>query len=364
LNRRGLEAALVAIEPSTGNILAMVGGGDYMRSSFNRAARGRRQPGSAFKPLVYAAALSRGYSPVSVLSDLKGIAVPGNPEWMPRNARNDEAQDAITLRAAFLESNNAAAVVLQQRVGTRAVLRLASDAGIDRLPDVASLALGTGLVSPLDLTMAYTIFPNMGELAEARAMTSVTDADGDEVLARPIERRRVLTEPVAFQMLTMLRDAVDRGTGSAARTLGVRGPVGGKTGTTNDYRDAWFVGFSKSVVVGVWVGFDQPSTIGKEAYAARVALPIWADFIKRTARALPATEFAVPGGLEAEELCAVSYARPVEQCPTYLEYFKEGDTIPSALCPVHEGTLKQRATRAVQGLLRAIGSKLAGIFRP
>jgi membrane carboxypeptidase/penicillin-binding protein len=243
------------------------------------------------------------------------------------------------------------------------VLRLASDAGLRDLPDVASLALGTGLVSPLDLTTAYTIFPNMGELAEARAIASVVDASGDEVFAQPIERKRVLSEPVAFQMITMLRDAVDRGTGTPVRTLGVRGPVGGKTGTTNEYRDAWFVGFSTSVVAGVWVGFDQPTTIGKDAYAARVALPIWADFMKRTARALPATEFDVPDGLEPEELCSVSYARPVQECPTYLEYFKEGDTIPSALCPIHKGTLKQRAARAVQGLLRALGGKLAGIFR-
>jgi 1A family penicillin-binding protein len=363
LNRPGLEAALVAIDPRTGNILAMVGGGDYMRSSFNRAVRARRQPGSAFKPLVYAAALAHGYSPVSRLTNLQNVSAPEDPEWMPRNAAANEQEDALTLRAALVESNNAAAVVLQQKVGTKTVLRLASDAGLENLPDVPSLALGTGLVSPMDLTAAYSIFPGGGELAQPRGMTSVLDADGTEVFARAIERRRVLPEPVAFQMTTMLRDAVDRGTGFQVRALGVRGPVGGKTGTTNEYRDAWFVGFSTSVVAGVWVGFDQPTTIGKEAYAARVALPIWADFMKRTAKALPVAEFPIPTGVQPEELCMVSYLRPVEDCPTYLEYFKEGDGIPSALCHIHRGTLKQRATRAVQGLLRAFGSKLAGIFR-
>jgi 1A family penicillin-binding protein len=362
LNRPDLQAAFVAIDPDHGDILAMVGGADYMRSTFNRAVRSRRQPGSAFKPIVYAAALSRGYSPVSVLSGLTHVTAPDDPEWTPRNA-SDEQNDELTLRAALLESNNAAAAELQQKVGSRAVLRLASDAGLPDLPDVPSLALGTGLVTPLDLTAAYSVFANGGELALARGLTSVVNADGDEVFAQPVQRRPVLSPQVAFQMVSMLRDVVDRGTGAPARTLGVRGPVAGKTGTTDEYRDAWFVGFSRSVVAGVWVGFDQPAAIGKDAYGARAALPIWADFMKRTAGTLPATEFAVPEGLRAEELCNVSYLKPVQECPTYLEYFKEGDSIPSALCPLHRGTFKERTARAVQGLLRSIGGRIAGIFR-
>ncbi|HYM22602.1 MAG TPA: penicillin-binding transpeptidase domain-containing protein, partial [Vicinamibacterales bacterium] len=163
------------------------------------------------------------------------------------------------------------------------------------------------------------------------------------------------TPQVAFQMTSMLRDVVERGTGAQARTLGVRGPVGGKTGTTDQYHDAWFVGFSSSAVVGVWVGFDQPAPIGPDAYGARVALPIWADFMKRTARALPPKDFPVPDGMRQEELCSVSYLRPVEGCPTYLEYFKPGDAIPSARCPIHEGTLKERANRAIEGFFRSLG---------
>jgi membrane carboxypeptidase/penicillin-binding protein len=164
-------------------------------------------------------------------------------------------------------------------------------------------------------------------------------------------------------MTSMLRDVIERGTGNPARALGVHGPVAGKTGTTDDYHDAWFVGFSTSVVVGVWVGFDQPEPIGRDAYGARVALPIWADFMKRAARQLPARDFKVPEGVHAEELCSVSYLRPVEGCPTYSEYFKEGDSVPSALCPVHRGTFKQRATRVFEGFFRSLGSKIAGIFR-
>jgi penicillin-binding protein 1A len=363
LGKPGLDAALVALDPRTGDVLAMVGGGDYLRSTFNRATRGRRQPGSAFKPFVYAAALSQGLSPVSVLDGLDRVVAPaaGDPEWSPRNAEGD-TPSALTLRAALIDSNNAAAVDLQKRIGTATVLRLASDAGLHDLPDVPSLALGTGLVTPLELTAAYTMFPGGGQMVLPRGIVSVTDAQENMVFAQEVTARRVLSEPVAFQMLSMLGDVVDRGTASQARALGVRGPVGGKTGTTDEYHDAWFVGFSSSVVAAVWVGYDTPAPIGREAYAARVAVPIWADFMKRIARAHPAEAFPVPAGLHAEELCSVSYLRPVEQCPTYLEYFKDNDDVPSALCPVHQGTLKQRATRAVQGLLRSLGGRLRGIF--
>jgi 1A family penicillin-binding protein len=362
LRRPGLEAALVAIDPATGDILAMVGGANYQRSTFNRATRSRRQPGSAFKPFVYAAALERGYSPVSVLTNLRHVSAPENPEWNPRSSDGDQP-DQLTLRAALFESNNAAAADLQQQVGSRNVLSLASDAGLSNLPDVPSLALGTGLVSPLELTAAFTVFPGGGEVARPRGMTSVFDAAGSQVWDRPVVRERVIREEVAFQMTSMLRDVIERGTGAPARSLGVRGAVAGKTGTTDDYRDAWFVGFSQSVVAGVWVGFDQPASIGHDAYGARVALPIWADFMKRTARELPPADFRVPASLDAEELCSISYLRPVDGCPTYTEYFKNGDKVPSTLCPIHRGTLKQRAERVLDGFFRGLGRRIAGVFR-
>jgi len=207
------------------------------------------------------------------------------------------------------------------------------------------------------------MFPGKGEMVRSRGVLKVLDADGSEVFDRPLERERVVSPEVAFQMTTMLRDVVERGTGAAARTLGVRGPVAGKTGTTDDYRDAWFVGFSTSVVAGVWVGFDQPAPIGQDAYAARVAVPIWSDFMRRTAALLPPREFPVPEGMRTEELCSVSYLKPVDGCPTYTEYFKNGDSIPTQRCPIHEGSLKQRAARAIEGIFRSLGQRIAGIFR-
>jgi penicillin-binding protein 1A len=353
------------MDPSTGDLLAVVGGSNYARSTFNRAMRSRRQPGSAFKPFVFSAALAHGYSPVSILKNLDRVTTPEDPEWRPRSvSHGDEAgHQPLTLRVALAESNNAAAAVLQQDVGTREVLRLASQAGLNDLPDVPSLALGTGLVTPIDLATAYTMFPGGGEIARPRGVLQVLDSNGYQVFDRPIERLRIVSEPVAFQMVSMLRDAVDRGTGAAARTLGVAGPVAGKTGTTDDYRDAWFVGFSTSVVAAVWVGLDQPASIGREAYGARIALPIWAEFMKRTARELPAREFPVPEGIRDAELCSVSHLKPVDGCPVYTEYFKDGDDVPSQLCPVHKGTFKQAATRAVTGFFRRLGGAIGGIFQ-
>jgi 1A family penicillin-binding protein len=361
LGKRGLQAALVALDPETGDIVAMVGGRNYNASQFNRAVRSRRQPGSAFKPFVYAAALDRGLSPVTMLDGLHAVTAPGKQEWSPRNAE-EGAPDEATLREALLESNNQAAVALQLRIGSGAVLSLASDLGLRDQPNVPSLALGSGLVTPLELTAAYAAFPNGGFAVAPRAIVRVLDAGGSVVVENAVRRKRALPEVVAFQTLTMLRDVVDVGTASSARSLGLRGPAGGKTGTTSEFKDAWFVGFTSSVVAAVWVGLDQPEPIGTQAFGARVALPIWADFMRRVARVLPAEQFAVPSGLREVELCRVSYLRPVDGCPTYIEFFKEGDDIPHRLCPIHQGSFKQEARRALDGIFSRVGKKIRDIF--
>ncbi len=363
LGNGDLQAALVAIDPATGDVLAMVGGRDFRQSQFNRAWRSRRQPGSAFKPFLYAAALSKGYSPVSMLEGLTAITPQGPEEWAPRNSRG-EMPDALTLRAAIIESNNRAAALLQQRIGSRPVLRLASDVGLRDLPDVPSLSLGTGLVTPLDLTVAFAAFPNGGYAVRPRAITRVIDADGSVAYENAVRQERVVTEPVAYQMVSMLEDVMDRGTAAAARAShGVRFPAGGKTGTTDDFKDAWFVGFTTATVAGVWVGADQPATIGREGYGARYALPIWSEFMKAAARKRAARDFLPADGMLEMQLCKVSYLKPLEGCPTYSEFFKEGDDIPSRMCPIHQGSIKQQIQRAVKGLFSGLGKKLKGIFR-
>jgi len=152
------------------------------------------------------------------------------------------------------------------------------------------------------------------------------------------------------------------GTGAQARAMGVKFPAGGKTGTTDSFHDAWFVGFSSSLVVGVWVGYDQPQPIGADAYGAKIALPIWSEFMRNAVRRFPAQPFEIPDGIEAVELCRVSYLRPVQECPTYTEYFKDGDDRPSQLCPIHQGSFKQQAQRAVATVLSGLGKRLKRLF--
>jgi 1A family penicillin-binding protein len=358
-----LQAALVALDPDTGHVLAIVGGRDFRVSPFNRAARSRRQPGSAFKPFVYAVALQRGMTPATVLQGLTALAPQGQEEWTPRNV-SGEIEDRLTLRQAFFESNNRAAVALQQKVGTRPVLRLASSLGVPDQPDVPSLALGTGLVTPLQLTAAYAAFPNGGNAVAPHAILRVVDDAGGIALEESDELQRAMPEGVAFQVVSLMTDVIDRGTGTAVRSWGVRFPVAGKTGTTNDFKDAWFMGYSQHLVAGVWVGFDQPATIRNGASGARVALPIWAEFMRRASRLVRPGAFAPPDGMRAVELCRISYLRPVDGCPIYTEYFKAGDDVPSAHCQIHGGNLRQKAERVIErvvgGLLVKLWSKIKG----
>jgi penicillin-binding protein 1A len=360
--RPDLQAALVALDPRTGDILAMVGGRDFRQSQFNRASRSRRQPGSAFKPLLYAAALEHGYSPVSVLEGLGHVPPQGPDEWSPRNSGDDDP-DSLTLRAALMDSDNRAATLLQQRVGSRPVLRLASDAGLHDMPDVPSLSLGTGLVTPLDLTAAYAMFPNGGLAVRPRGIATVVDADGSTAFEEPVHTERVISADTAYQMVSMLSDVIDRGTGAAARSQGVKFPAGGKTGTTSDFKDAWFVGFSSSVVVGVWVGFDQPKTIGREAYGAKYALPIWSDFMRRSSGLRAPKAFARPADLREVSLCRVSYLRPVDGCPVYTEYLKKDDDEPTRLCPIHKGSVKQRLQRTMESFFSGLKRRVLGVFK-
>ena len=361
-HQNDLQAALVVIDPETGDVLALVGGRDFRQSQFNRATRSRRQPGSAFKPFLFAAALEQGYSPLSILKGLTTIAPQGPDEWAPRNASGD-TPDEVTIREAIVESNNRAATVLQQRIGSRPLLRLASDVGMRDLPDVPSLSLGSGVVSPLELTTAFAAFPNGGYAVRPRSIKQVINGDGDVAESYAISRERVVSEQVAFQMVSMLSDVIDRGTASAARSWGVRFAAAGKTGTTNEFKDAWFVGFTSSLVAGVWVGFDQPKTIGREAYGSRYALPIWSDFMRRATSIRRAEPFERPAGLREEEFCRVSYQRPVEGCPVYTEYLKEGDDTPGRLCTLHQGSIKQQIRRGLEGLFSGLGKKIKGIFK-
>jgi penicillin-binding protein 1A len=179
------------------------------------------------------------------------------------------------------------------------------------------------------------------------------------VLTRSVERRPVISEGVAYQMVSMLADVVDVGTGAGARSLGVRFPAAGKTGTTNDFKDAWFVGFSSSLVAGVWVGFDQPASIGQDGYGAQYALPIWAAFMSRAARLRAPDRFRVPATVESLRLCRASHLLPRDACPAYTEYFKTGDVRPDDHCDVHRGP---SAAEVIGGVFSRLGRSIGRIF--
>jgi membrane carboxypeptidase/penicillin-binding protein len=267
----------------------------------------------------------------------------------------------LTLREALYESNNQAAVKLQTQVGSRPVLQLASALGMPHLPDVPSLALGVGEVTPLQLTTAYAVFPNGGFAVTPRSIVNVLDEDNYSVLTTDVTREPVLPDAVAFQMVSMLEDVIDSGTGAAARSLGVRFPAGGKTGTTDEFRDAWFVGFTSNMVVGVWVGFDQPAPIGPEAFGARYALPIWAEFMSRASKIRRPQPFSPPATITPVQLCRVSHLRPTELCPTYSEYFKGGDQVPTRVCDIHRAPART-VTQVLGGIFSGLGRKLGAIF--
>ena len=352
----------MALDPRTGDILALVGGRDFRQSQFNRAARSRRQPGSAFKPLLYAAALENGYSPVSVLEGLANIVPQGPEEWSPRNA-DGETPDALTLRAALLESNNRAATMLQQKVGSRPVLRLASQVGLEGLPDVPSLSLGTGLVTPLNMTAAFATFPNGGLSVRPRGILRVVDADGVAVFEDAAAGERVISAETAFQMVSMLQDVVTQGTGTAARQMGHP--------RADRRKDGHHQRFQGRVVRRLLV-VDRRRRLGgvrsaAEDWRATPTAPSTRcrsgaiSCARRCVRG-PGGEFAVPATLHDEPLCRISYLRPVEGCPTYTEYFKAGDQVPGRLCPIHQGSIKQRVRRAVEGFLSGLGKRIGSIF--
>jgi penicillin-binding protein 1A len=348
LRRPGLQAALVALDPQTGGLLAIVGGADYGDSTFNRAVLARRQPGSAFKPFVYAAALERGDSPATRVPGVPSAAFAAERERVGAPVAADDPAALVTYREALAHSSNDAALAVQQKIGTAAVTDFARRVGLPEQPQVASLALGTGSTTPLELTAAFAPFANGGYAVPPRSIAAVLDQRGKTVLEDPVRRVPVLSPAAAWQTLAMLREVVETGTGMGAQVPGA--PAAGKTGTTDDYRDAWFVGFVPGMAAGVWVGFDRPAPIGAEAYAARIAVPIWADFVRRAAALRPPGSFAPPPGVDAVALCRFSHVLPGDRCPTYEEYFKRGDLVPEERCPLHAGSLRERVGRALGGL--------------
>ena len=343
-----LQAALIAMEPATGHVLAMVGGRDFDESHFNRAVQARRQPGSAFKPFVYAAALEAGYTPATVIENLNAPIATLQGAWTPEDEHS--AADSMSLRTGLRTSSNRAAVRLLQQVGIPRTVQYAKTMGVGNLPSVPSLALGSGDVTLQSLTAAYAGFANHGDVPRPLLIRRVEDRDGHVLYAAEDSTTHAVSATTAFLMTSMMADVINAGTGARARSLGFTLPAAGKTGTTNDFNDAWFVGFTPSLVAGVWVGFDQPHTILPNGFAAEVAVPVWANFMKAATKGNKPVWFSPPAGIVTANVCRLSGKLATEGCEhatavddegrlevkssVYTEYFARG-TEPTSFCDMH-----------------------------
>ncbi|MCC7008397.1 MAG: PBP1A family penicillin-binding protein [Acidobacteria bacterium] len=290
-----LEGAVVAIENRTGQLLALVGGTDFERTQFNRATQALRQVGSLFKPFVYATAIDRGYTPISLIDDSPASfdAGPGQPPYQPQNY-DHEYHGMVTLRAALEESRNIPTIRLMAALGPREVVRVARQMGITSpLPEYLSVAIGSAEATLLEIASAYTAFPNQGVRMAPTALLDVVDRDGNTLEQHRVEPHEALRADTAYVMTSLLQGVVEHGTAQAARAL--NWPLGGKTGTTDDYSDAWFMGFDPDITLGVWIGYDQKRPIGHNQTGAVAALPIWQEIMKswverqRAARPEPPT---------------------------------------------------------------------------
>lgn len=343
-----LQAALVALDPATGEVRAMVGGRGFNESRFNRAVQARRQPGSAFKPFVYAAAVERGYSPATLITNLNDPVLTIEGEWVPEDEHI--ASSAMTMRTALRTSSNRAAVRMLQEVGIPETVEHAQRLGVGSMPSVPSLALGSGEVTLLLMTAAYGAFANKGMLNVPTVIRRIETTDGEVLFDGTQRPQRAVTEATAFLMTTMMADVINMGTAWQARRVGFTLPAAGKTGTTNDYHDAWFVGYTPRLVTGVWIGFDQPRTILANGYAGDLAVPIWGRFMRAATEGHEPLWFRAPAGVSSANICRISGKLPVDGCRSvvstaddgtltvrsavYTEYFVRG-TEPIDYCPVH-----------------------------
>ena len=339
--RRALvQGAMVAIDPRNGDIRALSGGRTYERGTFNRALLAHRQPGSAFKPFVYAAAMAAGYTPSSEVDDDPIDVIQGRDVWSPANY-NDDYSGRITFRRALIKSANAATVRVSQAVGIPRIIETARRNGIvSQLPNVPSMALGSLEVTPMELVTAYAPFANGGFRVKPRLVRSISTADETPIWQEEDVRERnhipVMTPQDAYQVTSMLQSVVDYGTGKVVRDYGVKGLIAGKTGTTNSGTDVWFVGYTPTIVAGFWFGFDTPAPISGDASGGRLAAPAWAEFYNAGWREYaPATAWNPPPGMSMRVIDPTTGYLATEWCPaTRNEYYKPG-TEPTVQCPVH-----------------------------
>ncbi|MGH7947848.1 MAG: transglycosylase domain-containing protein, partial [Candidatus Binataceae bacterium] len=341
-----LQSALVALDAGDGAIRAMVGGRDYAQSQFNRVALAHRQPGSAFKPITYVTALDPERAPFQPALTLASL-LPDRPltigAWMPVNYDGVYKGD-VTVAEAIIESRNVPAAYVGTLVHPSNIVNTAHDLGIhDHLPPYPPIAIGAGEVTLLDLASAYQVFAGGGVASPPYAVEAVVDGRGRVIYTHRDESRQVLRPPVAYVMTGVLEAVMKYGTGAGAQLMGVNFPAAGKTGTTNDYRDAYFVGYTPDVVCAVWVGFDQPRDTGLTG--AQAALPAWAHFMTEVASATP-HDFPEPVGIEMANIDPFTGGLATPGCPRAISLPFLVGSAPTQMCRLHGGGMYASAPTA------------------
>jgi penicillin-binding protein 1B len=342
-----VQGAVVVLDPKTGSVLALVGGRDYRRSQFNRAVQARRQPGSLFKPFVYLAALEAaregqaGYlTAASLLADEPVTFESEAGPWSPQNY-DKQFHGPVTLRNALEQSFNVPAVRAAKAVGTKPIVQLLHRLGVTSAigDDLSSVALGSSSVSLMEITAAYGAVANGGIAVQPTTVRSTRDRQGDIVWNAVPDRQQATSPQGAYVLTSLLEGVIQRGTASKAKVIGLQGAVAGKTGTTDGYRDAWFVGYTSDVVIGVWVGFDDERPL--RLTGSQAALPIWMDLARRVIPPnVPA--FMMPPGVVTRDIDPKTGQLATFQCPEQIsEVFIEG-TEPSVYCEVHGGGIWER----------------------
>jgi penicillin-binding protein 1A len=340
------QGAYVAMDPQTGDIRAMVTGHRTQRRQFNHATSAKRQPGSAFKPFVYAAALSAGIPPSKFVDDEPIEVDVGRDVWIPANY-NDEYRGLITMREALIASANAATVIVSQSVGPARVVTAAQNNGITSpLQPVPSIALGAIEVTPLELVAAYAPFGNGGYRVKPRLVTKILAPDGTVLSEFENARVPAMNPQDAYELTSMLRGVVDFGTGRAIRDWGITVPIAGKTGTTNSGNDVWFVGYSPTLVAGVWFGYDTPRPISSNASGGRLAAPAWAEIFRSGWREPRGSNWDVPAGMMPAVIDPESGLLATDWCPQRVrEYFKP-TSVPRETCNLHNEWTQRIITEA------------------
>ena len=333
-----VQGALVAIDPASGDIRALVPGRRAQRGGLNRAFYARRQPGSAFKPFVYAAALSAGYKTSEDVDDDPVQVQVGKTIWQPANY-NNEYNGRITFARALMLSANAATVRVSRAVGENAVIAAARKNGItSSLTPVPAIALGAEVVTPLELVTSYAPFANGGNRVSPRLVTRIEAPDGTLLWTQEQRQPVPAMDPrEAYELTEMLEGVVNYGTGKTVRDYGVTGPIAGKTGTTNEGNDVWFVGYTPTLVAGVWFGYDKPQQIAVNATGGRLAAPAWAEFYQAGWREPRGADFAVPGGMIARVVDPQTGQLATQWCPVRTQQWFKLGTEPTETCQVHTG---------------------------